>query len=86
MESHKQSTIVYALGFVETFIEDNTELLTVDEATMTDEQMSKNSQENEYRDQVTAMWRVLDAGVKQLIAENGRLLNKITMAELALKG
>ena len=86
MESHKMSTILYALGFVETFVQDNTLLLTVDETTMTDEQMSKNSQENEYRDQVTAMWRVLEAGVKQILAENGRLLNKIAMAELALKG
>lgn len=86
MEQHKKSTIVYALGFVETFVEDNTLLLTVDEATMTDKEISENSQENEYRDQVTAMWRVLEAGVKQLLAENGRLQNKITMAEMALKG
>ena len=86
MESHKQSTIVYALGFVETFVQDNTEPLTVDEAKMTDEEMVKASNENEYREQVSAMWRVLDDGVKQLLAENGRLLNKISMAEMALKG
>lgn len=86
MESHKQSTVVYALGFVETFIQDNTLLHTVDESTMTDEQMVKASNDNEYFDQVTAMWRVLDEGVKQLLAENGRLLNKIAMVELALKG
>lgn len=86
MESHKQSTIVYALGFVETFIQDNTLLHTVDEATMTDEQITKASNDNEYFDQVTAMWRVLDEGVKQLLAENGRLLSKIAMAEMALKG
>jgi len=86
MELHKQSTLVYALGFVETFVQDNTLLLTVDKDTMSDEDMIKNSNENEYRDQVTAMWRVLDEGVKQLLAENGRLLNKITMAEMALKG
>lgn len=86
MESHKQSTIVYALGFVETFVQDNTLLNTVDEETMTDEEMTKASNENEYLDQVTAMWRVLDDGVKQLLAENGRLLNKIAMAEMALKG
>lgn len=86
MESHKQSTIIYALGFVETFVEDNTLLLTVDEATMSDDQMVKNSNENEYRDQVSAMWRVLEEGVRQLLAENGRLQNKITMAEMALKG
>jgi hypothetical protein len=86
MESHKQSTILYSLGFVETFVQDNTLLLTVDKNTMSDEEMIKNSNENEYRDQVAAMWRVLDEGVRQLLAENGRLLNKITMAEMALKG
>jgi hypothetical protein len=86
MESHKQSTILYSLGFIETFVQDNTLLLTVDKNTMSDEDMIKNSNENEYRDQVAAMWRVLDEGVRQLLAENGRLLNKITMAEMALKG
>lgn len=86
MESHKQSTVLYALGFVETFVQDNTLLNTVDKDTMTDEQVAEASKENEYFDQVTAMWRVLDDGMKQLIAENGRLLNKITMAEMALKG
>lgn len=86
MDTHKSSTIIYALGFVETFVESNTEMLTVDENSMSDEEMIKNSNENEYRDQVTAMWRVLDEGVRQLIAENGRLQNKIMMAEMALKG
>ena len=86
MTSHQTSTVIYALGFVETFVQDNTEPLTVDEAKMTDEEMVKASNENEYREQVSAMWRVLDDGVKQLLAENGRLLNKISMAEMALKG
>ena len=86
MDTHRHSTIIYALGFVENFIQDNTELLEVNETTISDEEQVKKSNENEYRDQVAAMWRVLDEGVKQLIAENGRLQNKILMAEMALKG
>lgn len=83
MESHKQSTILYALGFVEDYIDNNTQPLVVGEEGT--EQDQKNNLENEYRSQVQAMWAVLDAGFKQLLAENGRLLNKISMAELALK-
>lgn len=83
MESHKQSTILYALGFVEDYIDNNTQPLVVGEEGT--EQDQKNNLENEYRSQVQAMWAVLDSGFKQLLAENGRLLNKISMAELALK-
>lgn len=85
MESHKQGTILYALGFLEEHIENTTGMLEVNEGTMTDEQMVKNSNENEYRVQVKAMWAVLETGYRQLLAENGRLHNRITMAELALR-
>ena len=83
MNSHKQSTILYALGFVEDYIDNNTQPLVVSEDGT--EQDQKNNSENEYRAQVQAMWAVLDGGFKQLLAENGLLLNKIAMAELALK-
>jgi hypothetical protein len=84
MESHKQSTILYALGFIETFVEDGTK--PHEGIVESDMEEARLTAENEYRAQVDAMWHVLDAGVRQLLAENGRLMNKIAMAEMALKG
>ena len=75
MESHKQSTIAYALGFIEDYVENNTEPL---------EDVSAD--ENAHREQVQAAMAVLSAGVKQLMHENAALLNKIVLADLALKG
>lgn len=78
MESHKTSTIAYALGFITDYVEQHTEpLVEGDEETLVDD--------NNHREQVRAMMEVLNKGTTQLMAENGRLLNKIASAELALK-
>lgn len=86
MESHKQSTIMYAIGFVEDFLDNNTAPIEAAEEDQSDEKyMAHIKATNEQREQVRAMWAVLENGYKKLLAENGRLLNKIAMAELALK-
>jgi hypothetical protein len=78
MESHKLSTVAYALGFVSDWVEKQTEPLMITEGL-------DQTMENEQREQVRAMMAVLEDGMTRLMAENGRLLNKIAMAELALK-
>jgi hypothetical protein len=73
--SHQLSTIVYAQGFIEDYIENNTQPL-VD--------VEENSEENEYREHVIEMWRVLSAGLDQIRKENVSLQNKITLVTGAL--
>jgi hypothetical protein len=80
MALHKDSTITYALGFVEDYIEKTCVPLEVDEETMTDE----NLKENEHREHVRAMMKVLSEGVFQLSRENLTLATKISLGKSAL--
>lgn len=84
MSQHKQSTVAYAIGFLEDYIENNTEPLDVIEGQMTDEQIASTVGENEHREQVRAMMKVVSAGLTQLSRENATLLNKIFLALAAL--
>lgn len=86
MTQHKDSTIAFALGFIEDFVESNSEFLEVNEETMTEQQLLAASNENEHRSQVHAMMKVISDGIAQLMRENTSLRTKILLAESALKG
>ncbi len=74
LTSHKISTVVYAQGFIEDYIENNTQpLLDIEE----------NADENEHREQVIEMWRVLSSGLDQLRKENVSLQNKFALIDMA---
>ena len=81
MDSHKISTVFYAQGFLEDYIESNTQPLDVD--MISDDAKQEASDENEHREQVAAMWQVLSRGLDQLRKENVSLQNKLTLIDLA---
>jgi hypothetical protein len=83
MKSHSLSTIVYAQGYLGDFIEEITEPITVDEETMTDEQMVAASNENEHRTETRQMWKILSEGLTELRRENASLENKLALIDLA---
>jgi hypothetical protein len=70
MAQHKVTTTMYSLGFIEDYIENT---------------IGEPEEGNEQGQQVLAAMRVLSEGVVQLINENGRLRNRIILAENALK-
>ena len=82
MVSHKLSTIVYSQGFLDSFIESETEPVELDE-TWSDETTQDAKDQNEYREQVRAMWLVLSEGLDQLRKENTSLENKLALIDLA---
>jgi len=85
MDSHKQSTIAYAVGYIEDYIEDKAQPLEEGEDD-DQETVQFKLNENEHREQVRAMMNVISDGLTQLARENAALLNKIFLAEAALKG
>ncbi len=82
MKEHKIGTIVYAQGFVDSFIESETEPITVSEDSSTEVQQDAIEQ-NEYRVEVATMWKVLSEGLDQLRKENTSLENKLALIDLA---
>lgn len=77
---------MYALGFVEDFIEQHSQPIEAAEEDQGSEKYMEHVRtENEQREQVRVLWAVLESGYRQLLLENGRLVNKISMAELALR-
>lgn len=84
MAEHKISTIVYAQGFVEGFIEAETEPIEIGED-WTDETQQDAAEQNEYRKEVLSTWKVLSEGLDQLRRENDSLRNKISLVDSAMK-
>jgi hypothetical protein len=82
MDSHKISIIVYAQGFVEGFIDSEAEPIELDED-WSDETTQDAKDENEYKEQVRAMWTVLSEGLDQLRKENASLENKLALIDMA---
>ena len=82
MVSHKLSTIVYAQGFLDDFIEAEAEPIELDE-NWPDDTTQDAKDQNEYREQVRAMWLVLSEGLDQLRKENTSLENKLALIDLA---
>jgi hypothetical protein len=74
MDQHREGTIRYALGFVDDFIEDNTEPL----------EGEGREEENEHRQQVLSMMKILREGVIQVCKENWSLRNKIALIKSAM--
>ena len=83
MRSHKLSTVVFAQGFLGDYIEEVTQLLEVNEETMTDEQMVVASNENDHRLHAREMWNIIDQGLDELRKENTNLENKLTLIDMA---
>jgi len=81
MKSHKISTIVYAQGFVDGFIESETE--PVIEFEGTEEGVQRMRDENEYKSQVREMWAIMSEGLDQIRKENASLENKLALIDLA---
>lgn len=77
MDSHKEGTIRFALGFIKDFIDENTEPLSGDDPYA--------MEENEHRQQVTSMMALLSEGIIQVLKENWSLRNKMTLIENAMK-
>ncbi len=82
MNSHKLSTIVYAQGFLENFIEGETEPIELEES-WTEDSTQDAKDQNEYRFEVRAMWKVLSDGLDQLRKENTSLQNKLALIDMA---
>jgi len=83
MALHKLETIVYALGFVEDYIDSNTEPVELDE-NWPDDTTRDAKDTNEYHEQVRNMMKVLSEGVTQLRRENTSLQNKLLLVQSAL--
>jgi hypothetical protein len=81
MDSHKLSTVAYAQGFIEDYIESNTQPLDID--MIADEAKQEASDENEHREQVIEMWRIISSGLDRLRKENTSLENKLALIDLA---
>ena len=83
--NHKQTTISYALGYIEDFVENKTEPLTIHPDDSEDPKYGAYViEENEHREQVREMLSVLVRGLTQLSRENAALLQKVAMAKSAL--
>jgi hypothetical protein len=84
-KQHKHSTIAFALGFLEDHVENNTEPIAISEEDANDEKYVQHvHEENEHREQLRAMMKVLSEGLTQLMHENITLNNKILLAKAAL--
>jgi hypothetical protein len=87
MESHKQSTIAHALGWIEDYVEGHTEPIEPPVELKDDEPyLSRVHDDNEHRAQTRHAMTTLANGVKQLMRENTTLISKIALAEMALRG
>jgi hypothetical protein len=82
MVSHKISTIVYSQGFLDGFIEAEAAPIELSED-WSDETTQDAKDQNEYREQVRAMWLVLSEGLDQLRKENTSLENKLALIDMA---
>ncbi len=80
---HKIETVMYALGFIEDYVEGNTEPVELDE-NWTDETIQDAKDTNEYHVQVRNMMKVLSDGMTQLRRENTSLQNKMTLIQGAI--
>ncbi len=86
MNAHKQNTIAYAVGFLEDFVESNTNPIEIAEEDKNDDSYIEHVQgENEHREQIKAMMKVVSEGFTQLSREVTALRNNIFLAEAALK-
>jgi N-acetylglutamate synthase/N-acetylornithine aminotransferase len=83
MTSHKLSTIVFAQGWLAEYIDNATEIVEVNEDTMTNDEMVAASNENEYREQARAMWEIITKSLDELRKENTSLENKLSLIDLA---
>jgi len=79
----KIETIVYALGFIEDYVDNNTEPVELDED-WSDDTARDAKDTNEYHEQVRNMMKVLFDGVTQLRRENTSLQNKLLLVQSAL--
>lgn len=87
MDAHKQSTIAYAVGFLEDYVESNTSPIEIAEEDKNDESYTGRVYEaNEHREQVRLMMKTVSEGLTQLARENAALYNKILLAKTALEG
>jgi len=79
----KIETIVYALGFIEDYVDNNTEPVELDED-WSDDTARDAKDTNKYHEQVRNMMKVLFDGVTQLRRENTSLQNKLLLVQSAL--
>lgn len=69
MTSHKLSTIVFAQSFIDTEIEDK--------------YGDPEPDQQEYFEQVSAMWAIVSTAIDELRKENTSLQNKLALIDLA---
>lgn len=81
--NHKMTTIMYALGFVEQFVENNTQPLS-EENQPNDELLDQIKEENKYRVEVQSMMKIVAQGLEQLRREKDSLEIKVSLANSAL--
>lgn len=81
--NHKMTTIMYALGFVEQFVENNTQPIS-EENQPDDELLDQIKEENKYRAEVQSMMKIVAQGLEQLRREKDNLEIKVSLANSAL--
>lgn len=86
MSKHKDSTIAYAVGFIEDYVDSGTQPLEVNLETMDGNTVTNTLEKNEHREEVRAMMKVISEGLTELSRENASLRLKIFLAEAALRG
>jgi hypothetical protein len=76
VDSHKLSTLVYAEGQIEDFIEIVTKPKEGDD--------EKTLTINQHHEEILLMWSIVAAGLRQLRSENTDLLNKLALVKMTI--
>jgi hypothetical protein len=77
VDSHKLSTIVYAQGLIEDFIEIATPVKEGDD--------EKTATINQHHEEIRLLWSILSTGIDELRRENTDFINKLALVKMTLE-